>query len=189
MKKALLVSFAFTCITYFANAQKPKAITGVAITPNSGAAKLLPDLTFSLIPVISSGGNGYEPVAGFAERIKMPIRFIVKNIGNAAAKPCKVEIELYYTGQLTAGEARQSGEGNGGPVSFNRIVRSEICEIQAIEKGKDVLRNHAFVFSKFPEEAFGKRVKLIAHIIYPDYNGEISRANNYSEAYEFDLVK
>ncbi|MBL0147058.1 MAG: hypothetical protein IPP48_16425 [Chitinophagaceae bacterium] len=96
---------------------------------------------------------------------------------------------MYYTGQLTAGEARQSAEGNGAPRTFNRIVRSEICEIQAIEKGKDVLRNHAFVFSKFPEEAFGKRVKIIARIIYPDYNGEISRANNYSEAYEFDLVK
>jgi hypothetical protein len=189
MKKTLLVSFAFISITHFTNAQKPKAITGVAVTPNGGAAKLLPDLTFSLIPVVSSGGNGYEPVAGIAGRIKMPIRFIVKNIGNAAAKPCKVEIELYYTGQLTAGEARNATEGNAGPGNFNRIVRSEICEIQTLEKGKDVLRNHAFVFSKFPEEAFGKRVKIIAHIIYPDYNGEISRVNNYSEAYEFDLVK
>jgi hypothetical protein len=172
----------------FCFAQKKPTNTIIA-TPNSVAAKLLPDLIFSLIPVISSGGNGYEPVAGIPGRIKMPIRFIVKNIGNATSKPCKVEIELYYTGQLTAGEARNSGEGNGGSASFNRIVRSEICEIQAIEKGKDVLRNNAFVFSKFPEEAFGKRVKIIAHIIYPDYNGEISRVNNYSEAYEFDLIK
>jgi hypothetical protein len=189
MKKIFLFSFVLVCLIHSANAQKPKNIAGTTITPNSGVAKLLPDLTFSLIPVISGGGNGYEPVAGISGRIKMPIRFIVKNIGNATSKPCKVEIELYYTGQLTAGEARQSAEGNGGPTSFNRITRSEICEIQAIEKGKDVLRNHAFVFTKFPEEAFGKRVKIIAHILYPDNNGEISKVNNYSEAYEFDLVK
>lgn len=189
MKKILLASVAFICISQLVKAQKPKAVTGITTTPGGGVAKLLPDLTFSLIPVISSGGNAYEPVAGIAGRIKMPIRFIVKNIGNATSKPCKVEIELYYTGQLTAGEARNAAEGNGTPASFNRIVRSEICEIQAIEKGKDLLRNHAFVFSKFPEEAFGKRVKLIAHIIYPDYSGEITRSNNYSEAYEFDLVK
>jgi hypothetical protein len=189
MKKIFLFLSALFCTIQFAVAQKPKAMPGVSTSPNDRITLLLPDLTFSLVPVISSGGNGYQPVAGITGRIKMPIRFIVKNIGNATSKPCKVEIELYYTGQLTEGEARHSAEGNGAPRSFNRIVRSEICEIQAIEKGKDVLRNHAFVFSKFPEEAFGKRVKIIAHIIYPDYNGEISRANNYSEAYEFDLVK
>ncbi|MBL0147059.1 MAG: hypothetical protein IPP48_16430 [Chitinophagaceae bacterium] len=78
MKKIFLLPFALFCITQFASAQKPKAIPGATISPNERITLLLPDLTFSLIPVISGGGNGYEPVAGIAGRIKMPIRFIVK---------------------------------------------------------------------------------------------------------------
>ncbi len=182
--KKLTLTLLVCMATFVVNAQKVKPITGV-ISPNSDIVKILPDLTFDLIPVLSSGGNGYEAVAGIPGRIKIPLRFIVKNIGNATSKPCKVETEIFYAGARTRVEIEQ-GTPEG---AFNRTVRSEPMQLQAIEKNKDVLRNHAFIFSNFPEEAWGKRVKIITRIIYPTYNGEISSTNNVSNAYEFDLIK
>jgi hypothetical protein len=183
MKKLINLFFFICVIMSFCFAQKNTTTT--ATTPNSRIVKILPDLTFDLIPVLSSGGNGYEPVAGIPGRIKIPVRFIVKNIGNDISKTCKVQIEVQYQGARSFKEVEQ-GVPEG---SYNRTAISETMELQPIEKGKDALRNHAFIFSKFPEEAWGKRVKLIAHIIYPVYNGEISTQNNYSNPYEFDLVK
>jgi hypothetical protein len=181
-----LLSIIFCASFSICIAQKPKVSTGVAITPNNGGAKILPDLAFDLIPALSSGGNAYEAVAGIPDRIKIPLRFIVKNIGNATSKSCKVQLYIRYQGIRTFTEIEH---GNVPEGSYNRMAISEPMELQAIEKGKDVLRNHAFVFTRFPEEAWGKRVKIEAEIINPGVNSEITKSNNSSTPFEFDLVK
>lgn len=185
MKKtalALLVSFTSLSVCV---AQKPKKVTGATITANNGAAKLLPDLTFDLIPALAGGGNAYETVTGRPGAIKFPMSFIVKNIGNAVSKTFKVEVEILYQAPRTLVEVEQ-----GVPAgAYNRGIRSEPVTVEAIEKGKDVLKNHAFIFPNFPEAAWGKRIRIIAHIVYPVYNGEILSSNNSSSPYEFDLVK
>jgi hypothetical protein len=184
MKKAFLIIIVVV-ITSNALAQKLKTSSEASIKPVNSEA-ILPDLTFDLIPGLSGGGKAYEPVPGMPKRIKIPVRFIVKNIGNANSKPCKVLLLIRYQGIRTFAEIEH---GNVSEGSYNRLVTSEPMQLQAIEKGKDVLKNHAFVFATFPEEAWGKRIKIEAEIINPGLNSEISKSNNSSTPFEFDLVK
>jgi hypothetical protein len=182
MKKIIYLLFSALAINGSVLAQKKAS--NIKGTP-SPAVLIKPDLIFNQIPILINGANGIEAVAGIPGRVIIPLSLVIENIGNLTSKPCKVQLSLEWKGALSRAEV----EGGRVEPYYNRVKKSETMELQAIEKGKLVLRTQNFTFASIPDEVWDKRVRLTAEIIYPDYNGEISRTNNYSERIEFDLKK
>ena len=168
-----------------ANAQKGNANTAT-INPISKLARNLPDLNILLIPRLTNGGDDaiYQPVAGIAGRVKIPVDIIIKNIGFASSKPCKVVLYAHYQRNRTFSEV-EHGVAEG---AFNDAAISEPMPLLALEQGKDVVRSQAFIFSRFPTLAPGKKVRLTAVISYPTGSAELEISNNTSRTFEVNLV-
>lgn len=173
------------CVISFANAQKGKK-DDVVVNPANNVARNLPDLNILLVPKLTNGGTEavYQPVAGVAGRIKIPVDVIIKNIGFATSKLCKVVLYARFQTPRSFSEV-EHGVAEG---AFNDLVISEPMPLLALEQGKDVLRKHSFVFNRFPNLATGKKVRLFAEIIYPVINGELTTNNNVSRTFEVSLV-
>jgi len=135
---------------YSANAQKGK-INNDVLNPNNAIVRILPDLTFDLVPVLVTGGTGVERVPGTKTSVKMDINFIVKNIGLADAKPTLVYAEYSFMGTQRVGTDLR-------PSTIH--VESERLSLPTIGIGKDELIKHVFIFKNTPEQAIGKDVKL-----------------------------
>ena len=187
MKKLLSITLFIICFISIAKAQKGKLPTGVIITnPERKVVVSLPDLNILLIPKLTNGGVDaiYEPVAGVPGRIKIPVDMIIKNIGFATSTTCKVVLYARFQRTRSFSEV-EHGVAEG---AFNDLVISEPITLLALEQKKDVLRTHSFVFNRFPTLAPGKKVRLVAEIIYPTINGEITTTNNVSRTFEVNLV-
>lgn len=172
IKKTIVITVLLISWLCSANAQKGKK-TDVVVNPNVVASRALPDLTFDLIPVLISGGEGVEKIAGTKSNVKMAINFIVKNIGMVDAKPSMVYAEYSYKGtQRVANDIRES----------IIHIQSEQLPIPAIAKGKDDLIRHVFIFKNTPEQAYGKEIKLRLTIVTTGVGSqnELSKANNTS---------
>lgn len=183
MKKLLLIT-AFLLGMLNANAQKDKVKSEVIGSPNKSVSRALPDLTFELVPVLVGAGNGFEKLSGTTNNINIPVNFIVKNIGLANSKPCKVYAHLTYQRPRTRVEIEQGTAAE----AWLGFVISEPVALQAIIYGKDVLEKQNFVFRNIPEEAWGKRIRLTLKIEYGILNGEQSAKNNQSDFVEFTLL-
>ena len=173
------------CFISFANAQKGKK-EDVFNNPNNKAARVLPDLNILLVPQLRNGGSEavYQPVAGVPGRIKIPVNIIIKNVGFATSKPCKVFLYADYQRNRTSSEIdRGVAEG-----AFNEAAVSEPMLLEALPQGKEIGRKHAFTFNQFPNLAPGKKVRLTALIIYLPINGELSNDNNKSREFEVILT-
>ncbi|RZL24374.1 MAG: hypothetical protein EOO96_23270 [Pedobacter sp.] len=139
------------------NAQKANTNTGVVVNPNKAVSRALPDLTFHLVPVLVGSGNGVEKLDDTSGRLKIPINFIVKNIGFTTSKPTTVYAEYGYLS------------------SQNVIyIKSDPMLLQSLEPGKEVLLKHQFIFKPTPEQAYNKALKLRLVIA-------VSGANNKNE--------
>jgi hypothetical protein len=185
MKKLLFIVMLMICFISFANAQKGKK-DDVFNNPNNKAARILPDLNILLIPQLRNGGTDaiYEPVPGVTGRIKIPVNLIIKNVGFATSKPCKVVLYAHYQRNRTLSEI-EHGVAEG---AFNDAAVSEPMLLEALEQGKDIGRKHAFTFNRFPNLAPGKKVRLKAVITHPGINGELNTDNNTSREFEVILV-
>jgi hypothetical protein len=185
MKKLLSIVMLMICFISFANAQKGKK-DDVFNNPNNKAARILPDLNILLVPRLTNGGTEavYEPVAGVSGRIKIPVNLIIKNVGFATSKPCKVVLYAHYQRNRTLSEI-EHGVAEG---AFNDAAVSEPMLLEALEQGKDIGRKHAFTFNRFPNLAPGKKVRLTAIIFYQPVNGELSNDNNKSREFEVSLT-
>ncbi len=184
MKKLIITTSLLLGGLYSANAQKGK-INDVLLNPNKAVVRALPDLTFDLIPVLVGSGEGFDRLSGTANSIRIPINFIVKNIGLASSKPCKVYAHLTYQRQRTRAEIEQGTAAD----AWLGFVISEPAALQAIINGKDVLEKQNFTFSNIPEDAWGKRIRLSLKIEYGILNGEQSVKNNQSDFVEFTLTR
>ena len=185
MKKIVSIVMLMICFISFANAQKGKK-DDVFNNPNNKAARILPDLNILLVPQLRNGGSEavYQPVAGASGRIKIPVNLIIKNVGFATSKPCKVVLYAHYQRNRTLSEI-EHGIAEG---AFNDAAVSEPMFLEALTQGKDIGRKHAFTFNRFPNLAPGKKVRLTAIIIYQPVNGELSNDNNKSREFEVGLT-
>lgn len=181
MKKLMLITSLLLGGLYSANAQKGK-VNDVVLNPNKAVVRVLPDLIFDLIPVIIGGGQG---LGSASSSINIPINFIVKNIGLASSKPCKVYAHLTYQRPRTRVEIEQGTAAD----AWLGFVISEPVALQAIINGKDALEKQNFVFTNIPEDAWGKRIRLSLKIEYGILNGEQSVKNNQSDFVEFTLTR
>lgn len=185
MKKLFAIVMLMMGIISFANAQKGKK-EGVFINTNNKASSIQPDLNILLVPKLTNGGTDviYEPVAGVAGRIKITVDLIIKNIGFASSKPCKVFLYVDYQRDRTSSEiARGVAEG-----AFNDAAVSEPMLLESLPQGKEIGRKHAFTFNRFPNLASGKKVRLSALIIHAPANSELRSDNNKSRELEVNLV-
>lgn len=181
MKKLILIISLLISGLCSANAQKGKPRTDVMANPNKVVARILPDLTFDLVPVLVGGSNSIQKVEGIPGRLKMTVNYIVKNIGFADSKPTSVYAEYSYMGtQRVAYDIRES----------IIHIRSNPISLQAIEKGKDILRKDAFVFNTTPDQAYGKELKMRLVIVFTGTNNqnEISVANNSSDELTLTMI-
>lgn len=185
MKKLLSIVLLMISFISFANAQKGKK-DDVFNNPNNKASRVLPDLNILLVPQLRNGGSEavYQPVSGVAGRIKIPVNIIIKNIGFATSKTCKVFLYADYQRNRTSSEIER-GVPDG---AFNEAVASEPMLLEALEQGKEIGRKHAFTFNNFPNLAPGKKVRLSALIIHAPANGELRNDNNKSREFEVILV-
>ncbi|RZJ79658.1 MAG: hypothetical protein EOO47_10130 [Flavobacterium sp.] len=173
MKKLIVITTLLLCGLYSANAQKGK-INDVVLNPNKGIVRMLPDLTFDLVPVLITGGSGVEKVPSTKSSVKMAINFIVKNIGLANAKPTMVYAEYSFIGTQRVGTDLRTSTIH---------VTSESLPIPAIPAGRDQLIKQAFIFKNTPEQAYGKDVKLRLVIVTAGVGSqkEQSVKNNISD--------
>lgn len=180
IKKLLVITTLLISGLYSANAQKGKK-TDVVVNPNVPASRALPDLTFDLIPVIVTDGEGVEKIPGTKRDVKMSINFIVKNIGMVNAKPSMVYAEYSYKGtQRVGNEIRET--------MIHR--QSEQVPIPAVAMGKDELVKQVFIFRNTPENAYGKEIKLRL-VIVPTGVGsqnELSKTNNSSVEITMNMI-
>ncbi|MNK28873.1 hypothetical protein D3C87_472580 [compost metagenome] len=166
---------------YSVNAQKGKK-TDVVVNPNVVASRALPDLTFDLIPVIVTDGEGVEKIPGKKRDVRMAINFIVKNIGMANAKPSKVYAEYSYKGtERVAYDIRETIKN----------IQSEQLPIPAVAMGKDELVKHVFIFRNSPAEAIGKEIKLRLVIVTTGVGSqnELSKTNNTSTEIVLNMIQ
>ena len=180
MKKILIITALLIYGSVNANAQKGKK-TGAVVNPNVTASRALPDLTFDLIPVNVTGGEGVEKILGTKRDVKMAINFIVKNIGMVNAKPSMVYAEYSYKAtQRVANDIRETMIHQ----------QSEQVPIPAVAMGKDDLVKQVFIFRNTPENAYGKEIKLRL-VIVPTGVGsqnELSKTNNSSAEITLNMI-
>ncbi len=180
MKKILLITALLICGFNNANAQKGKK-NDVVVNPNVAASRALPDLTFDLIPVIVTGGEGVERIPGTKRDVRMAINFIVKNIGMVNAQPSMVYAEYSYKGtQRVANDIRET----------MIHIQSEQITIPTIAMGKDELIKQIFVFRNTPEQAYGKEIKLRLVIVTTGVGSqhELSKTNNTSTEIVLNMI-
>ncbi len=164
----LIFSFCNLC------AQKVNTNTGVAANQNKAVSRALPDLTFHLVPVLVGSGNGVEKLDDTSGRIKIPINFIVKNIGFTTSKPTTIYAEYSYM-------------SSQGLIS----IKSNPMFLQVIEPGKELLLKHQFSFKPTPEQAYGRALKLRLVIVVAGANNqnELLVGNNISDELSLKIDK
>ena len=164
-------TIAWLCNVY---AQKVNNNTGVVVNPNKAVSRALTDLTFHLVPVLVGSGNGVEKLDDTSGRIKIPINFIVKNIGFTTSKPTTVYAEYSYL-------------SSQGLIS----IKSNPMILQAIEPGKEVLLKHQFIFKPIPEQAYNKplKLRLVITVNGANNNNELLITNNISDELSLKIDK
>jgi hypothetical protein len=184
MKKIVLNIVIIISVFNIAKAQKGNPQTSVIPNPNNTVLRILPDLTFDLIPALVGGGEGFNKLGGHTNGIIVPINYIVKNIGLTVSKPCKVYAQINYQRPRTRVEIEQGISAD----TWLGFIISEPTALKAIVNGKDTLEKQKFVFNTIPADALGKRVRLTLKIEYGLLNGEQSSKNNQSDHVEFTLA-
>ncbi|WP_231490972.1 hypothetical protein [Pedobacter sp. Leaf170] len=186
MKKLLSIALLMTCFISFAKAQKGRE-TGVFINPDRKIVQIKPDLSILLIPGLTNGGTEaiYQPATVETKnKTKIPKNLIIKNIGLATSKPCKVILYVHFQAPRTFSEV-EHGVAEG---AFNDAAISDPLPLPALTQGQDLGKEHSFVFNTFPNLSPGKKVRLTAIIIYPTPAAEASTDNNTSRKFEVGLV-
>lgn len=178
MKKIIIITSLLLGGLNSVNAQKGK-VNNNLLNPNNAIVKILPDLTFDLVPVVVTGGSGVERVPGTKSSIKMDINFIVKNIGLADAKPTLVYAEYSFMGTQRVGTDLR-------PSTIH--VESERLPLPAIPTGRDQLIKHVFIFKNTPEQAYGKDVKLRLVIVTAGAGSQIEQSIKNNESAEVRLT-
>jgi hypothetical protein len=173
------------CTIYTSNAQKTKTEKSAVVSPNAGVVANLPDLQFLNPPLLTSE-KVYYPRNGVPNEIVIPTQLFIINNGNTISKAYKVEVRILYPGIRTRTEIEHGDVPEG---SYNRSVTSNQIDLAPLANGRIIEPRYSFQFVNFPEEAWGKRVKFVFRIIYPEPNKEISSKNNEVQLYEFPLNK
>ena len=181
MKKLIFIAY-MMCICTYVFAQK-KINTGLVL-PKDNVALVKPDLMFPPVPMLLGNGK-FVPVEGLKGWAKIVVSFEVKNAGFSKSKPAKVLLQLLYQRPRTFKEVEQ----NIGPDEWLGYEISAPMPLQAIDPGKKVMRIQNFTFAKIPDEVWGKNIRLVLEIVYPEPSGELSTENNKAQVIEMKMEK